>query len=90
MTEQLLLEIIIALLVALLAGIGWLFARHDRQHDELKTELAVVKNQREACTASFATKGAVERAHKRVDEQQEELVSLSTRVTRLESCGGRT
>lgn len=87
-TEKLLLEIIIALLTVLLAGCGWLFTRHDRQHDELKQELAAVKSQREACSASFATKGAMERAHKRIDEQDEILQTLGTRVTRLEACGG--
>lgn len=89
MSEKILLEIIIALLAALLAGIGWLFVRHDRQHDELKLELAAVKNQREVCTQSFATKGAVERAHKRLDEHDDSLHELDTRITRLESCGGK-
>ena len=86
MSEKILLEIIIALLAALLAGCGWLFTRHDRQHDELKAELAVVKSQREACNQSFATKGAMERAHKRIDEHEEILQSIGNRVIRLEAC----
>lgn len=87
MTEKLLLEIVIILLGCLLACFGYMFKRHDAQHQVLQADVAAIKGQRLECDSIFATKGAVERAHTRIDEAGMQLNDLSMRVTRLEAGG---
>lgn len=91
MKEQLLLEILVLLLAILLALLGYIFRQHGTLHKELQQELTEISRQRIACLKDFATKGAMTRAHCRIDEQQAEIGELSTRVTRLEpkGCAGR-
>lgn len=89
MPEKLLLELILLLLGCLLGLMAWLCKRHDTQHREMQADIAAVRHQRLECGASFATKGAMERAHARIDENEAHIHDLSTRVTRLESCSGR-
>lgn len=84
MPEKLLLELILLLLGCLLGVMAWLCKRHDAQHREMQADIAAVRHQRLECGASFATKGAMERAHARIDENDAQIHDLSTRVTRLE------
>lgn len=84
MTEKLLLELILALLIGICSILWWIFTRHDRLHDTLDEKLDDLSQMRVACGTSFATKDSMARAHSRIDEQQAELGELSTRVARLE------
>lgn len=84
MTEKLLLELILALLVGICSILWWMFTRHDRLHDVLDEKLEDISKLRVSCNTAFATKDSVIRAHNRLDEQQAEIGELSTRVARLE------
>lgn len=84
MTERLLLELILALLVGICSILWWMFTRHDRLHDALDEKLDDLAQMRVSCSTAFATKESVVRAHARIDEMQEETRELSVRVARLE------
>lgn len=86
MTEKLLLELIILLLLGVCSILWWMFTRHDRLHDALDEKLDELAQIRVTCNSSFATKESVKRAHHRVDELEAKHEDLSTRVTRLEAC----
>lgn len=84
MTEKLLLELILALLVGICSILWWMFTRHDRLHTDLDGKLDELSKMRVSCGSAFATKESLTRAHGRIDEQQAEISELSTRVARLE------
>lgn len=84
MTEKLLLELILALLLGICSILWWMFTRHDRLHDALDEKLDDLSKLRASCTTAFATKDSLARAHTRIDEQQAEMAEISTRVARLE------
>lgn len=86
MTEKLLLELILALLVGICSILWWMLVRHDRLHDALDGKLDDLSQMRVSCGNAFATKDSMRRAHHRVDELETKHEDLSTRVTRLESC----
>ena len=88
MSEKLLLELILALLLGICSILWWMFTRHDRLHGALDQKLDDLSKMRVSCASAFASKESLTRAHVRIDEQQAEIGELSVRVARLE--GDRT
>lgn len=82
MTEKLLLEIIILLLVLFAGLLAYLAKRHDTKHDELLAKIEVIRNQREACLEDFADYEENRESHSRMFNK---IDDLSNRVVRIET-----
>lgn len=82
MTEKLLLEIIILLLVLFAGLLGYLARRHDNKHDELLDKIEDVRKQREACMSEFADHEENRASHARMFDK---IDNLSTRIVRVET-----
>lgn len=82
MTEKLLLEVIILLLVLFTGLLGYLARRHDAKHDELIEKIEDVRKQRETCMSEFADHEENKASHVRIFNK---IDNLSIRIVRVEA-----